>query len=126
MGLCPARARSPIGNVRALLFKVARNLAIDHVRSRARRSVVEEGLANLHAVTGESNEPLTEVVANDELARLAKAVEQLNPQQRQIFLLCRYEGLSHKEIAQRLRVSVSTVEKHMAASLNFLRESMEK
>ena len=119
-------APAPVGNVRAFIFQVARNLVIDHVRSRARRSVFEEGLANLYAVTGGVPEPLAEVAAADDLARLHEGVRALPSQQREIFELCRFEGLAHKEIAARLGVSVSTIEKHMAAALDFLREHLER
>ncbi|MFC4313751.1 RNA polymerase sigma factor [Steroidobacter flavus] len=117
----------PVENLRAFIFRIARNLAIDHVRGRARQSVFEQGLENLYAVTGESPAQLDDALAaRDDLERIQRSVEELAPLTRRVFELCRYEGLAHKEVAEQLGVSVSTVEKHMAAALDFLRERLER
>jgi RNA polymerase sigma-70 factor (ECF subfamily) len=50
------------------------------------------------------------------------ALQSLTPKRRTIFVLSRHEGLSNKEIASRLNVSVKTVENQMTASLSILRE----
>ena len=55
----------------------------------------------------------------DEL--LAKAIEGLPPQQKQVFKLSREEGLSYEAIAARLQISQGTVKNHMVRALNTLR-----
>jgi RNA polymerase sigma factor (sigma-70 family) len=124
--LIAAENPKPVGSIRALLFKVARNLAIDHLRSRVRRSLFEEGLANLYAVAGQEPQPVDVISAQDELVKLREGIERLAGQERRIFEMCRVEGLAHKDIAARLGISVSTVEKHMAAALDFLRRHLER
>ena len=49
------------------------------------------------------------------------AVDQMPDQRRRIFRMSRYEGLSNREIAEQLRISVKTVENHMTAALGQLR-----
>ena len=44
---------------------------------------------------------------------IAQALEQLSPRQREIFELSRNRGLSHKEIAEQLGLSVYTVQDHI-------------
>jgi RNA polymerase sigma-70 factor (ECF subfamily) len=53
---------------------------------------------------------------------LDTAVSQLAPKCREIFLLSKLEGLSNREIAERLNISVKTVENQMTIALKKLRE----
>ena len=54
------------------------------------------------------------------------AVAALPPVCRQVFLLRKFEGMSAKEVASRMKISVSAVEKHVAAGIlkcsRYLRE----
>ena len=52
---------------------------------------------------------------------IAVAVDRMPEQRRRVFSLSRYEELSNKEIAERLNLSVKTVERHMTAALSQLR-----
>lgn len=63
-----------------------------------------------------------EVEANDLSLLISIAVERMPDQRRRIFRMSRYEGLSNREIAQKLQISVKTVESHMTAALNQLRQ----
>ena len=45
--------RKPVLNLRGFIFKIARNLAIDHARSRQTRERLDEGTAYLYEVTGD-------------------------------------------------------------------------
>lgn len=46
--------RKPVLNLRGFIFKIARNLAIDHARSRQTREQLGEGIAYLYEVTGKA------------------------------------------------------------------------
>ena len=52
---------------------------------------------------------------------IAQALEQLSPRQREIFELSRNRGLSHKEIAEQLGLSVYTVQDHIKNALEKIR-----
>jgi RNA polymerase sigma-70 factor (ECF subfamily) len=58
--------------------------------------------------------------ARERLARLAAAIAALPPQCRRVFTLHKLHGLSHAEVATRLNISRSAVEKHMSAALKHL------
>lgn len=118
--------RKPVLNLRGFIFRIARNLAIDHARSRGTRDQHDQGMAYLYEVTGESPELFEVVAAHRELASLAEALQRLPAQCQQIFLLCRLQGMPHKQTAEQLGISVSTVEKQLAIALDFLRQCLQR
>lgn len=118
--------RKPVLNLRGFIFRIARNLAIDHARSRGTRDQHDQGVAYLYEVTGESPELFDVVAAREELAVLAGALERLPAQAQRIFLLCRLEGQPHKQVAAEMGISVSNVEKQLAAALDFLRQCLQR
>lgn len=60
--------RKPVLNLRGFIFKIARNLAIDHARSRQTREHLDEGMGYLYEVTGESP-ALFDVVVHNKISR---------------------------------------------------------
>lgn len=100
---------------RAFLRTVARGLVIDHWRREELHKAYLEALAHLpqaHAPSVETQELLLEL-----LERIAVMLDGLKPKVRTAFLLAQCEGLKHKEIAQRMGLSVRTVERHIADAL---------
>ena len=61
--------------------------------------------------------------AGDLKAAMEQALERLPKRCRTIFILCRLEGLSHKEIGERLDISPKTVENQMTKALRVLKEA---
>ena len=57
--------------------------------------------------------------------RLDSAISCLPPQQSLIIKLSRQEGLTHKEIAERLSIEKSTVKNHIIRALNTLRQQLQ-
>jgi RNA polymerase sigma factor (sigma-70 family) len=96
-----------------ILYAAARHAAIDHAMMIARRSSllaehVPEQTAPVQASVSAALE------ARDTLAALDRALAELSPRARQIFILHRVEGLPNALIAQRLGITVSAVEKQLA------------
>ena len=58
-------------------------------------------------------------------AEILKAIDALPPKTKLVFSLSRFEELSYKEIAERLDISVKSVEKHMGIALQRLRENLK-
>ncbi len=66
--------------------------------------------------------PVIRKLFNDDLVKsLNSAIDSLSPRSREVFLLSYVDELSNKEIAERLGISVSTVENHMYIALKQLR-----
>lgn len=96
----------------AFLMRTALNLSIDSHRMHARHgdeALTEETLAL-------DTRPGAEAIllAKERLARLSEGLRRLNPKTRDIFLAHRIEGLSYAEIARREKLTVSSIEKHIA------------
>lgn len=109
--------RRPITHVRAFLFQTGRNLAIDHIRARARGDRVREIVAADGIQAGETEFGITAPEARADqlltLRRLEKVLRRMPVRRRRIFVLHRLHGVGQKEIAARLGVSLSTVEKEL-------------
>lgn len=113
----PADRAAAIVNDRAFLFRTARNLMIDHLRSSARRQTVTTPDDQLARIAEDRPDSETALGARQMLARVRHVIDGLPPRTRQIFVLNRIEGLSYAEVARRLDISESSVQKHLAKAL---------
>lgn len=68
-----------------------------------------------------------ELLENKETQGLLKqAIDQLTPQRKQVFQLCKIEGRSYEEVAKIMGISTATVNSHMTKSLQSIREFILK
>ena len=121
-----AAGKSTIRNPRAFLLRTATNLALNHV-SRASNKLNAQmedlTLPEVYQLVTES--PESQLDANQRFVTFCRAVGGLPEQCRRAFILKKVYGLSQQEIADRLEISQSTVEKHIAKGLMMCREYME-
>lgn len=117
---------SHVRDPRGYLYTVARSLVLQHLR-RA-QIVAFETIAEFDAMPVAGAEPPPEQVASarQQLGRLRELLRALPLRAREAFLLRRVEGLSQREIAQRLGISENTVEKHVGKALRMLMAGMEE
>ncbi|MHC9085579.1 RNA polymerase sigma factor [Luteimonas sp. RIT-PG2_3] len=113
-----------IGNGEGYLFRIAANMMLEHARREARHRTDARDPSD-HAFEHGRDERSPERVALGEeaFARAIQALQALPERSRTVFLLNRYEGLSGTEIARRLGISVSAVEKHMMRAITQLQAS---
>lgn len=109
---------------RSFLFRIVRNLVLD--AARRSKVIAFDTFADWEELNlrDDSGSVESATIARDELRRLQKAVERMPPRPRQVFLLRRLEGLRVQEVADRLSLSVSTVEKHFTRAMVLLTEAM--
>ena len=103
---------------RSYLYRTAHNLAIDHLRRQARQQVDTVATDDLARVAEPRPSPEDSVGARQSLDQFRAAVEELPERTRQIFVLARIENLPYREIALRLAISESSVQKHLARALS--------
>ncbi|HEY4031498.1 MAG TPA: RNA polymerase sigma factor [Caulobacteraceae bacterium] len=101
----------------AFLRSIARNLLIDSLRRQKVVTIELTGEWDSNAFADDAPGPEAELLARDELKRLAEAIEGLPPQQRKVFVMRKVQDLNIPTIADRLGLSVSTVEKHLVRAL---------
>jgi RNA polymerase sigma-70 factor (ECF subfamily) len=111
---------------KAFLFKVARNLALNELARQSSMAIEPLGDSDSQEVLEDSNQAaVDDVVDSRERVRLlARAIAALPPQCAKVFVLRKMQGLSQKEIAARLDISVRTVENHIALGLSRCRAYM--
>ena len=62
----------------------------------------------------------------DLIKRIEKCIGSLPPKRQEIFRLSREQGLKYKEIADKLNISIKTVEAQMGLALKYLREELKE
>jgi RNA polymerase sigma-70 factor (ECF subfamily) len=105
--------REPVENPRAFLFHAAANLARDQLRRR----MVADGHAALQMLPEPALGADHVASAREEVAVVAKEIQNLPRRAREVLLLARVEGLAQKEIAARLGLAPKTVENHLTRAL---------
>lgn len=117
-----------IESPKAFLYKVAKNLALNELSRQS--SVAFEPLGDFECqevIEDSSQVAVDDVVDSRERIRLlARAIAALPPQCAKVFILRKMQGLSQKEIAVRLNISVRTVENHVAVGLSRCRAFMRE
>lgn len=110
------------GSLKALLYTIVRNAALDERRRRDRGDRVTRERAHF----GAPNPTPYENVQGAELKRAAAAaVAALPPKRQEVFRLAREEGLSYREIGAAMGISTQTVANQMSLALADLRLAMK-
>lgn len=108
------------GQLRAYIFRVARNLVVDEARRRRVRGRATETTG----ISMTMPRPDQVVERDEQHEAIQHAVDALPPKRREAFILAYLHELSYKEAAGVLGVSASTVKNHVAAALGDLRRSL--
>jgi RNA polymerase sigma factor (sigma-70 family) len=99
----------------AYLFRTAANLLYDRQRSLTVRGSENESYDDdLHGSARETSSPERALLGTQAIEQLVAALYELPDRTMTIWALYHLEDLSHAEIAGRLGVTVSTIEKHMS------------
>lgn len=117
----PADLHSP----EAYLYRIGSNLMLDRMKQQRRQSARDATWGREAA--GDGPEPVAEEAPADEaiasrqrLARLMAGLDTLPPKVAEAFRLHKFDGLTHAEVATRMGVSRSSVEKYLMTALKAL------
>ena len=95
-----------------------------HLRKAKREMPLDERWAESQVQSHDS--PSEELDAKELNAVILYTLQKLPERTRQIFNMSRFQGLKYKEIAEKLSISVKTVEANMGKALKALRASLEE
>jgi RNA polymerase sigma factor (sigma-70 family) len=117
-------ASNAVRNWHAFLFTTARNVALDRIRRS--RVVSLDALAEMGSADVLDPAPPADEVLNarQELTLLLDTIASLPDRCRETLTLRKLYGMSQREIAQRLKITESTVEKHVAYGVRLCAERM--
>jgi RNA polymerase sigma-70 factor (ECF subfamily) len=112
------------GSLSTWILTIARNQAIDYVRSSDAR--MARGRTELDAL----EQPLLfvdiekDILNSDRVRRVRTAFERLTPNQRQVLEMAYFEGLSQSEMAARIQQPLGTIKTWVRSALQVLRDEL--
>jgi len=105
------------------IFTITKNLLLNELRSRINNQKIRDQIYQASVAKEYLSFEKTEY--NELKEKIESLVNELPSRQRDIFKLSRFDGLSHKEIADKLNITTKTVEYHISQAIIFLRDKLE-
>ena len=115
---------NPDASFSSYLYTIMRNRILNQLRNAANEEKLKESI--LSQALDYTEDTKREGMLNDLKSLISHALQQLTPRQREIFEMSREAQLSHKEIADKLGISVNTVQEHISISLKLIRTYLIK
>jgi RNA polymerase sigma-70 factor (ECF subfamily) len=107
------------------LVRTVLRLAANATRDAHQDMYCDQAVENFTEILDTRPLPDEVVAAEECLERMREALDAVNRRTREIFFMQRLDGLSYAQIAQRMGISISAVEKHMASALSILSDVNE-
>ncbi|MHC4744622.1 MAG: RNA polymerase sigma factor [Planctomycetota bacterium] len=126
-----AEGATSVKHLTTWLFRVAHNLTIDAVRRRSRKkrraeAVVDPDVLSNAEAAADEMDALGEVLRREARQVALRELAQLDEQQRQVVLLKVIQGMSLREVAEVVGISVSMVNYRLNQGLNELAQRLRK
>ena len=107
-------------NLVPLIYRIARNLSLNYIRDN-KKFTDETALTNIE---GENNETDAEIETSQTEATIARTIQNMPKKKKKVFIMSRLDGMSNIETAQKLGISIKTVEAHITQALKLLRSKL--
>ncbi len=120
-----SRFDSHRGSLRTWVITAVRNRSIDYLRGRSAHERQEREIPMETEACGAGSDPWREVAASIERDAIRDALASLPAEQRQAVELAYFGGYSHREIAEMIRVPLSTVKGRMRLALEKLHSHLQ-
>ena len=103
-------------------------LVKNHVLKEIRHSDVHARFAEYTRMTKNDSTNQTEdtIIDNDYAKLFDEMIDSLSPRQKEIFLLSRIQGFTHKEIAEQIQISVNSVNEHSSLALKKIKKHLRR
>ncbi len=110
-------------SLKSYLFRAAHNSSLNYIKHKnIKLKYQEQTMAQQQDVYYE--QPITSEL-NDLQERIRLAIDKLPTERRKVFVMNRFDELSYKEVADKLNISIKTVENQIGKALKFLREELK-
>ena len=109
-------------SVKSYLYSAARNTALNYIKHQKVKRQYEKVNNNESNYTEQSQE--AQLIGKELNAKIQSAINNLPTERRRIFLMSRMDELKYKEIAEKLGISIKTVENQMGKALAALRKDL--
>jgi RNA polymerase sigma-70 factor, ECF subfamily len=111
-------------SVRAYLYTSVNNRSLNYIRDR--KKFVQQTVTDDMNIADSKND-ISDLLSEEDIhKKVEAALEAIGPKAKEVFLLSRNEGLKYNEIAEKLNLSVKTVETHMSTALKELRNYLKE
>ncbi len=107
------------GQIKSLLYKIAGDLFVSHIRHK---KIAEENVLEIKFRFSEDN--LENEQSNELKTKYEKALAMIPEKQRVVLLMNKIDGLTYKEIAEDLNLSVKAIEKRMSLALKAIKKEV--
>jgi RNA polymerase sigma-70 factor (ECF subfamily) len=111
-------------SVKYYIFTITYNSSISIIRKKARETQFFDYLKSLQELN--QGPPSLELEFNELTKTLLTIIDHLPQRQKEVYILHKEEGLKYQEIAERLNISVNTIETHMSRALKTIQEKLGK
>lgn len=118
--------RQTIRSPKSFLYKIGRNLALSERATKASQLMMYVGDLDELSVIDTKLTPEGSLNLQQSIAMLNELIQALPPQCRRVLVMRKVFGLSHKEVARRLNISVKTVEQHLTKGLQHCQRAVER
>ena len=110
-----------VKNIESYMRTIARNRCFDYIRKLEKVVVISNNYEGLEADI-QHNDTEEAILLADTRKVLENGIDLLPQQQKNVYNLCKIQGLTYEQAAEKLNLSPLTVKNHMQAALNFLRK----
>ena len=108
---------SSIRNLKGFLWRTARNLVLDALKSQNSRSKYDFEIEQIFfPLKSDISSPETVMIAREQLKAINETLRSMPDKRRRALMLYRVDGLTQAEVARRLKISRTSVINHIAAA----------
>ena len=110
------------GPIAAYLYRAVHNESLNFLKHQKVKQAHRLHVA--YSMKNKSEQPQAKMISKELEGKFREALNELPEQCRTVFQLSRFENMKYKEIAEKLQISVKTVENHMGKALKLLRTQL--
>lgn len=121
--------RDQITHINGYIFRVARNACLDYLQKKKQLLSLDDDYVQKQAwiqYVSLTDDTAASVIEKELEAQIEKSIDQLPEKCRRVFILSRIEGYQQSEIANKMDISLKTVEAHMTKALKHLRKQLKE